>query len=128
MYARCKGCQNLYMNMGGNLQPYVVDASMKAMIEQSLGFAPSAAAPAAPVQVPKQCPSCTGALEVSKYEGETVTRCSRCGMLASVEGSGLRPIVVTPPGGGWDAEFQAIFETKLGFKKKVRKLPPGVPE
>lgn len=129
MYQRCTGCGNLYMNMGGTLQPYPVDASMKAMIEQSLGFAPSGAAPAAPLQVPTNCVSCQGVLELSKHEGETLTRCSRCGILSRAVGhGGLQAIVVTPPGGGWNAEFQAIFEEKLGFKKKVRKMPPGVPQ
>ena len=128
MYARCRGCQNLYMNMSGALTPYPVDASMRAMIEQSLGFAPSGAAPVVPVVVPSACPYCQGGLDVVKADDDTITRCKRCGMLASLVGSGQTPIVVTPPGGGWNAEFQAIFETKLGFTKKVRKMPPGVPE
>ena len=128
MYTRCRGCQNLYMNMSGALTPYPVDASMRAMIEQSLGFLPSGAAPVVAVQIPKACPSCQGGLDVVENDGDTMTRCKRCGMLASLSGAGQTPIIVTPPGGGWNPEFQAIFETKLGFTKKVRKNPIGVPE
>jgi uncharacterized C2H2 Zn-finger protein len=129
MYQRCTACGALFMNMNGALTPYPVDASMRAMIEQSLGFAPSGApAPAAPLQVPTTCPSCQGGLERSDHEGATFTRCAKCGMLSRAVGhGGLQAVVVTPPGGGWNAEFQAIFETKLGFSKRVRKLPPGVP-
>jgi len=115
------------MNMSGALNAYPVDASMRAMIEQSLGFAPSGAPVAAPVQLPKACLICQGAFDVVEADGDTLTRCQRCGSLSRAVGPGLQPISVQAPGGGWDGEFQAIFEEKLGFKKKVRKMPPGVP-
>jgi hypothetical protein len=117
------------MNVAGNWQLYPVDESMKPMIEQALGFAPSAEMAAPPLVAPRECPICSGAFEVIQPEGEMIARCSRCGALYQVQpGGGMMPVIVEAPGGGWNAEFQAIFEEKLGFKKKVRKKPIGVPE
>lgn len=125
-YARCTKCFALFMNLNGALTPYPVDASMRTVMEQALGFAPSQAAPKA--EPPKICsmPICQGTLERIDDEGETYTRCPKCGLLSTFEGNFLVPLIVDAPGGGWDAEFQAIFEEQLGFKKRVRRNPPGV--
>ncbi|MFZ5820834.1 MAG: hypothetical protein ACOYYJ_13115 [Chloroflexota bacterium] len=129
MYARCQACGTLFMNVAGNWQEYPVDASMRPMIEQSLGFAPSAPAPAPVMSIPKDCPICQAAFERVEIEGTVLVRCPRCGALYDVRPlEGLTPIVVEAPGGGWHPEFQALFEEKLGFRKKVRRLPIGVPE
>jgi hypothetical protein len=52
----------------------------------------------------------------------------KCGILASWDENWLRTIVAEAPGGGWNPEFQAMFQENPGFTKKVRKLAPGVPE
>jgi uncharacterized protein YbaR (Trm112 family) len=128
-YARCKGCNALFMNMNGTLNPYPVDEQSRPMIEQSLGFTPSSAPQAAKPEPPARCPVCQGTLEVSEKGESVFTRCTKCGTLSEAKGpGGLVPVVVTPPGGGWNAEFQAIFEQELGFTKKVRKNPPGIVE
>ncbi len=67
-------------------------------------------------------------LEIVEKEGETYTRCPMCGILSSFDGNWLTPIIVEAPGGGWNGEFQALFEKNLGFSYKVRKFAPGVPE
>ncbi len=126
MYGRCKTCKSLFMNVAGNWQPYPVDDSMRAMIEQSLGFAPSVETPKKPV--PVDCTQCGAPLERLDKEGEVFTRCPKCGILSSWDGNWLIPVVVEAPGGGCNPEFQAIFEEKLGFTKKVRKMAPGIPE
>jgi len=126
MYGRCKECKSLFMNVAGSWQPYLVDDSMRAMIEQSLGFAPSVEIPAKPV--PTECTQCRGILEIIQNEDGIITRCSKCGLLSSWDGNWLQPIIVEAPGGGWNGEFQAIFEENLGFRRKVRTRPPGVPE
>lgn len=126
MYGRCKECKSLFMNVAGNWQPYSVDDSMRAMIEQSLGFAPSVEAPQK--LLPALCPQCQGALETVETKEGPLTRCSRCGILSSWDGNWLRPVIVEAPGGGWNGEFQALFEQNLGFTYKVRKIAPGVPE
>lgn len=128
MYGRCKTCKSLFMNVAGNWQPYNVDDSMRGMIEQSLGFAPSVEAPVKPV--PTLCTQCRGALEqiTTKEDNAIITRCMTCGILSSWDGNWLMPIIVEAPGGGWNGEFQAIFEENLGFTKKIRTRPPGVPE
>jgi hypothetical protein len=96
------------------------------MIEQSLGFATSVEEPKKPL--PAFCPQCQGALETVVTEESTFTRCSRCGILNSWDGNWLQPVIVEAPGGGWNGEFQALFEKNLGFSYKVRKFAPGVPE
>lgn len=125
-YARCTKCFNLYLNMNNTLTPYPVDESMRAMMEQALGFQPSK--PAAKAEPPKICsmPICQGPLEHLTSDDEVFTRCPKCGLLSQLQGNFLVPMVVEAPGGGWDAEFQAIFEEQLGFQKRVRKNPPGV--
>ncbi len=131
MYARCKSCNSLFMNVSGSWNPYPVEASMRAMIEQSLGFAPSAAsaAPTSKPKAPANCPICTTSLEVVEKDTSVFTRCPKCGALSEVSAyGGLVPVNVTPPGGGWDPTFQANFEKELGFKYKVRKMPIGIPE
>jgi hypothetical protein len=75
---------------------------------------------------PSDCPRCTGSLDVLRKGGEYLTRCRSCGLLSRLEGKLLLPIVVEVPEGGWNPEFQAIFEEKLGFTKWVRANPPGV--
>jgi Zn finger protein HypA/HybF involved in hydrogenase expression len=126
MYARCKTCKSLFMNVAGNWQPYPMDESMRAMMEQSLGFSPSVEAPAKPL--PTLCPQCQGSLEKVETEESIITRCDRCGILSSWDGNWLMPVIVEAPGGGWNGEFQALFEKNLGFTYKVRKFAPGVPE
>ncbi|MGC9366106.1 MAG: hypothetical protein ACP5FK_03575 [bacterium] len=128
IYARCKECQSLFMHNNNVLTPYPVDDANRPMIEQALGFTPSAS-----VQVkakpPTDCPICSSSLEVVEKENEIFTRCSSCGTLSKVQGpGGLIPIIVNPPGGGWNPEFQAIFEEKLGFTYKLRKKPIGILE
>ncbi len=126
-YARCTKCFSLYMSMNNTLTPYPVEDSMRTMMEQALGFAPSK--PAAKPEPPTVCsmPTCGGALERVDSDDEIFTRCPRCGILSQLQGSYLIPVVVQAPGnGGWEPEFQAIFEEELGFKKRVRKMPPGV--
>ena len=125
MYGRCKSCKALFMNVAGNWQPYAVDDSIRGMIEQSLGFSPSVQEPVKPV--PTLCTQCRASLERLDKEGQTFTRCSGCGLLSSWDGNWLIPVVVEAPGGGWNGEFQAIFEEKLGFSYKLRNSPPGVP-
>lgn len=127
MYARCRVCGMLFMNVAGNWQEYPVDEAMKPMIEQALGFDPSVTVPA--MSIPRDCPVCRSAFEVVQNEGTILARCPRCGALYSAQdGGGLTPVVVESPGGGWNPEFQALFEEKLGFRKKVRRLPIGIPE
>jgi DNA-directed RNA polymerase subunit RPC12/RpoP len=132
MYARCKSCNSMFMNVTGTWNPYPVDDSMRAMIEQSLGFAPGASANAAPTSKPKapaNCLICTTTLEVVQNGDSVYTRCPKCGNLSEVTAyGGLQVINVTPPGGGWDPKFQAIFEQELGFTFKMRKMPIGIPE
>jgi hypothetical protein len=128
MYARCKNCNSLFMNMNNVLSPYAVDESARPMIEQALGFIPTTSVKVKP-EAPKICPICTALLEVVEKEESLLTRCISCGALSQVEGvGGLVPIIVTPPGGGWNPKFQAIFEEELGFTYKERKLPLGIPE
>lgn len=116
------------MNVSGIWQVYPVEESVRPMIEQSLGFSSGETA-AAQVEPPKNCPSCQAELEVVKNEEMVLTRCTRCGSLSEAVGAGgLRPIAVEAPGGGWNGEFQALFEKNLGFSYKVRKNPPGIPE
>lgn len=126
MYGRCKDCKSLFMNVAGNWQAYPVDDSMRAMIEQSLGFSPSVETPQKPV--PVNCTQCGAVLDKVENEDGIITRCPSCGILSSWDGNWLQPIIVEAPGGGWNGEFQAIFEEKLGFRKIVRKFAPGIPE
>lgn len=111
------------IHMGGNLTAYPVDESTRSMIEMALGFKPSKEEK---FEAPKECPQCKGHLEQLDKEGSIYTRCDRCGLLSHLDGKFLMPVIIQAPGGGWDPEFQAIFEEKLGFTKKVRKSPPGV--
>ena len=129
MYARCKTCRNLFMNVAGTWQAYPVDASMKPMIEQALGFAASASVPPASIELPSRCLICQGTLEIVRTKEDVLARCPRCGNLSCIlPNGGLQTIVVQAPGGGWNPEFQAIFEEKLGFAKKIRRKPIGIPE
>lgn len=129
LYARCPSCKSLFMNIAGNWQPYPVGESVREMIEQSLGFAASTDAPAALIEPPTHCLICNGTLEVVRTEQEVLTRCPRCGNLSrALPSGGLQAIIVEAPGGGWNPEFQAIFEEKLGFGKKTRRKPIGIPE
>ena len=117
------------MNMNETLNEYPVEESTRAMIEQALGFTPTSSGPEAPVTIPTTCMICQGNLEHVHKEESDMVRCSRCGSLSSVVAhGGLQPIIVVPPGGGWNAEFQARFEKNLGFTYKVRKKPIGIPE
>ncbi len=128
MYARCKSCNSMFMNMNNVLTPYPVDEATRPMIEQALGFAPSASAVVKPV-APKSCMICSTDFEVVEKDDSVFTRCPRCGALSQVQGAGgLVPINVTPPGGGWNPKFQAMFEKELGFTYKERKMPIGIPE
>jgi DNA-directed RNA polymerase subunit M/transcription elongation factor TFIIS len=127
-YARCKGCKSLFMHNNNALTPYPVDEANRAMIEQALGFTPSTTTQVK-AEPPKACPVCNASLEVVEKDNEILTRCTSCGTLSKVQGpGGLIPIIVTPPGGGWDPKFQAIFEQELGFTYKERKKPIGIPE
>jgi DNA-directed RNA polymerase subunit RPC12/RpoP len=128
MYARCKSCNSLFMNMNNILSHYPVDESTRPMIEQALGFTPSKVVEQKPV-APSACPICTAALDVVEKDDSVLTRCTSCGALSQVKGvGGMVPIIVTPPGGGWNPEFQAMFEEELGFTYKLRKMPIGIPE
>jgi hypothetical protein len=131
MYGRCKSCNSMFMNTNDTWGPYPVDDSMRAMIEQSLGFTPSAVtnAPTSKPKAPSNCLICTTGLEVVEKGNSVFTRCPKCGNLSEVSAyGGLVPVNVTPPGGGWDPKFQATFEQELGFTYKVRKMPIGIPE
>ncbi len=123
MYARCLSCFDLFMNMSGTLTPYPVDDSTRSMMEMALGFKPSKEEK---FEAPSQCPQCQGHLEQLNLEGSITTRCDRCGLLSRLEGKFLMPVIVQAPNGGWDPEFQAIFEENLGFSRKVFRNPPGV--
>jgi hypothetical protein len=122
-YGRCTQCLSLFMNMNGLLTPYPVDEATRPMIEQALGFAPSRVEK---FEAPKNCTQCNSPLEALNKEGTTITRCPGCGLLSELQGRFLVPIIVQAPTGGWDPEFQAIFEEQLGFQKRVRRNPPGV--
>ncbi len=124
-YVRCTKCFAVYMNMNGALTPYPIDDSMRAMMEQALGFAPSGPPPK--FDPPKACHICQSAHEILETEGEVYSRCGKCGLLSRLDGQYLIPVIVHAPGtDGWDPEFQALFEAELGFSKKVRRSPPGV--
>ena len=123
-YVRCTKCFAIFMNMNGALSPFPLDESTRAMMEQALGFKPSGPPPK--FEAPKNCPQDQGALEIVDKEGEVFTRCTKCGLLSRQDGQFLMPVIVQAPTGGWDPEFQAIFEEQLGFIKRVRKSPPGV--
>ena len=41
MYARCKKCRLLFVNMNGIWQEYIVVSYMKSLIERALGFEPT---------------------------------------------------------------------------------------
>lgn len=60
------------------------------------------------------CPECAAPLERSP-DGNAA-RCTRCAALFSGD---LRPIRLEAPGGGFDPEFQAMFEANLGFAPRV---------
>lgn len=126
-YAKCKSCKSIYMNMGGSWTPYAIDDSMRAMMEQALGFEadPEFAPKALPVPDVCSGPVCGGKLEKVEKDGNVMTRCEKCGILSRWDGQYLIPVIVEAPGGGWNPEFQALFEEKLGFIKKVKKTPPG---
>lgn len=127
-YARCKECLSLFMHNNNTLTPYPVDDANRQMIEQALGFV-SSTSTQFKSEPPKVCPICNSSLEVVERENEIFTRCNSCGTLSKVQGSGgLIPIIVDPPGGGWNPEFQAIYEQELGFTYKLRKKPIGIPE
>jgi uncharacterized C2H2 Zn-finger protein len=129
LYARCDSCGTLFMNLAGNWQVYPVDESMRPMIEQSLGFISADPMMELKPQAPDVCSICRGTFEVVEPDGMMVARCGRCGALYEVQaGGGLRPIIVEAPGGGWNPEFQSLFESNLGFSRKVRRKPIGVPE
>lgn len=129
MYNRCKKCFSIFMNLNGALTPYPMDESMRPMMEQALGFAPSSAPAAKPAPAICTHPACrTGTLEKVEKDDTTFTRCPRCGMLSKWDGNFLMPVIVQPPGGGNPLEFQAIFEEKLGFTKRLRRKPMGVVE
>src|SRR5262245_53545668 len=104
LYGRCKACLTLFITT------------------EEPGW-PSA--PAERRGPPSDCPQCCGALEILQRDGDFLTRCSDCGLLSRLEGELLLPIVVQVPGGGWNPEFQAIFEEKLGFSRWLRPHPPG---
>ena len=59
------------------------------------------------------CPNCHGTLELAG-QGQHA-RCEKCGQLYSHQDGQLTPVVVQAPGGGYNAEFQALFEQQLGF-------------
>lgn len=128
MYAKCKKCKHIFMNVAGDWRPYPIDDATRQFIEPSLGFQPDPEFAPKKKDVPQHCTTCGGNLEKVEPEGEIITRCEKCGILSGWDGNFLMPIVVEAPGGGWNAEFQAIFEEKLGFIKKIRKNPPGVPD
>ena len=129
LYARCTQCKSLFMNVAGTWQLYAVDENMKSLIEQSLGFAASPIVTGDSIVPPKNCLICGATFEVVRRDHEVFTRCPRCGALARVlAAGGLQTIIVDAPGGGWNPEFQAIFEEKLGFAKKIRRKPIGIPE
>ena len=127
-YARCKICKDLFMNFNDKLQEYEIDPASKPMIEQSLGFSSNTETSTQNTEPPKVCLACKGDLENIKTDDGIYTRCSKCGILSQMNGLGLIPVVVQAPGGGWNVEFQAVYEEKLGFTYKLRKNPIGIPE
>lgn len=66
-----------------------------------------------------QCLNCGGPFEWAG--GGKHARCMRCLSLFNQENGMLTPIVVQPPGGGFNPEFNAIFAQNLGFGPP----PPG---
>lgn len=66
-----------------------------------------------------QCLNCGGPFEYA--QGGTCARCMRCLSLFQVQGGQLTPIVVEPPGGGFNPQFNAMFAQNLGFGPP----PPG---
>jgi hypothetical protein len=71
------------------------------------------------------CPGCGAPLEWSP-NGQQHARCTRCAGLYSGDGGSLTPVRLEAPGGGFNAEFQAIFEQQLGFAaRRVPNQPPA---
>jgi hypothetical protein len=64
-----------------------------------------------------QCLYCGGAVE---WAGDKA-RCSRCLNLFQHQNGQLQPVVVEAPGGGWNPEFNQMFQQQLGFGPP----PPG---
>lgn len=129
-YAKCSDCGNLMMDFDGIWKTFPVEPGSRDMIEVSLGFTTIDTEPVTPKlqEAPTECFSCDGALECVQRANEIYCRCSRCGILTTWNGTTPTPVQVSAPGGGFNAEFQAIFEQNLGFTYKVRKRPIGVPE
>src|SRR4051812_16661493 len=71
------------------------------------------------------CTSCGAALEWSP-NGQGHARCTRCAALFSSDGASLTPVRLEAPGGGFNPDFQAIFEQQLGFSpRQVPRQPPA---
>lgn len=129
MYIKCTSCKKIFMNVAGNWQLYPIDDATRQFIEPSLGFQLDPEFAPKKKDAPENCTMCAGHLEKVDKDGATMTRCEKCGLLCNWDGNYLIPIEVRAPGvegAGWDPEFQAIFEEKLGFTKRVRNHPPGV--
>lgn len=127
-YGRCIECKSIFSIFNNDLYPFPIDESVRATMELALGFSSADNASATVVEPPKNCVSCQAKLEIIEKEGSTFARCTSCGILYNFNGTYYTPIHVNPPGGGWNAEFQAIFEEKLGFPYKLRKKVIGLPE
>lgn len=68
-----------------------------------------------------RCPSCQSPLEWSAQRGHA--RCTGCAGLYTAD---MTPVRLEAPGGGFNAEFQAIFEQQLGFTPRmVPNRPPA---
>jgi hypothetical protein len=61
-----------------------------------------------------RCPSCQSPLEWSAQRERA--RCTGCAGLYAGDGT---PIRLEAPGGGFNPEFQAIFEQELGFPARI---------
>ena len=66
------------------------------------------------------CTDCGAPLEWTPSREHA--RCSRCAALFT---SDLTPVRLEAPGGGFEPDFQAIFEEQLGFSR--RNVPPTPP-
>ncbi len=68
-----------------------------------------------------RCPHCQSPLEWSPQRAHA--RCTGCAGLYTADGT---PVRLEAPGGGFNAEFQAIFEEQLGFTPRlVPNRPPA---
>lgn len=61
-----------------------------------------------------RCPHCQSPLEWSTQREHA--RCTGCAGLYTADGT---PVRLEAPGGGFNAEFQAIFEQQLGFTPRI---------